>query len=205
VQDSAVLVGVFWLGRLCVGSFVQWHPSGYVGLANLGSESERCIGSRVRLVGVSISFEKNFYRLPFTPPPPLWFVVSVLQYVPFDSGASFSFVSEGFVGHTGIYVQQIGQAVTVSSAKGLVSSTFDSPGCRISLADEYFVANLVIIHWIYLMLFFGWTSFLAIRLLSLAFGRQSHCRHLQDVRLYSRVVMLSFPLHCYATCFLVTG
>jgi hypothetical protein len=27
-----------------------------------------CVGSRVRLVGVPISFEKNFYRLPFTPP-----------------------------------------------------------------------------------------------------------------------------------------
>jgi hypothetical protein len=39
-----------------------------VGLANLGSESETCVGSRVRLVGVFISFEKNFYRLPFTPP-----------------------------------------------------------------------------------------------------------------------------------------
>jgi hypothetical protein len=39
-----------------------------VGLTNLGSESETCVGSRVRLVGVSISFEKNFYRLPFTPP-----------------------------------------------------------------------------------------------------------------------------------------
>jgi hypothetical protein len=48
-----------------------------VGLANLGSESESCVGSRVHLVGVFISFEKNFYRLPFT--PPLWFVVSVLQ------------------------------------------------------------------------------------------------------------------------------
>jgi hypothetical protein len=34
----------------------------------LGSESETCVGSRVHLVGVSISFEKNFYRLPFTPP-----------------------------------------------------------------------------------------------------------------------------------------
>jgi hypothetical protein len=39
-----------------------------VGLANLGSESEMCVGSCVHLVGVSISFEKNFYRLPFTPP-----------------------------------------------------------------------------------------------------------------------------------------
>jgi hypothetical protein len=39
-----------------------------VGLANLGSESETCVGSLVHLVGVSISLEKNFYRLPFTPP-----------------------------------------------------------------------------------------------------------------------------------------
>jgi hypothetical protein len=39
-----------------------------VGLTNLGSESETCVGSRVRLVGFLISFEKNFYRLPFTPP-----------------------------------------------------------------------------------------------------------------------------------------
>jgi hypothetical protein len=37
-------------------------------LADLGSESETCVGSRVRIVGVFISFEKNFYRLPFTPP-----------------------------------------------------------------------------------------------------------------------------------------
>jgi hypothetical protein len=29
---------------------------------------EKCVGSRVHLVGVSISFEKNFYQLPFTPP-----------------------------------------------------------------------------------------------------------------------------------------
>jgi hypothetical protein len=40
-----------------------------------------CDGSRVHLLGSSISFEKNFYRLPFTPPPALWFAVSVLQVV----------------------------------------------------------------------------------------------------------------------------
>jgi hypothetical protein len=40
--------------------------------------SETCVGSRVHLVGAFISFEKNFYRLPFTLPP-LWFAVSVLQ------------------------------------------------------------------------------------------------------------------------------
>jgi hypothetical protein len=39
-----------------------------MGLDNFGSESETCVGSRVHLVGVSISFEKNFYRLPFTHP-----------------------------------------------------------------------------------------------------------------------------------------
>jgi hypothetical protein len=39
-----------------------------VGLANLGRESETCVGSCVHLVGVSISFEKKFYRLPYTPP-----------------------------------------------------------------------------------------------------------------------------------------
>jgi hypothetical protein len=43
----------------------------------LGSESETCVGSCVHLVGGSISFEKNFYRLPSL--PPLWFAVSVLQ------------------------------------------------------------------------------------------------------------------------------
>jgi hypothetical protein len=34
---------------------------------------------RVRLVGECISFEKNFYRFPFT--PPLWFAIPVLQVV----------------------------------------------------------------------------------------------------------------------------
>jgi hypothetical protein len=47
-----------------------------------------CVGSRVHLVGVSISFEKNFYRLPFTTPclvrrigPSLSFIVLVLLQV----------------------------------------------------------------------------------------------------------------------------
>jgi hypothetical protein len=31
-------------------------------------ESETCFGSCVHLVGILISFEKIFYRLPFTPP-----------------------------------------------------------------------------------------------------------------------------------------
>jgi hypothetical protein len=54
--------------RLEVSSLVQYHSSGYMDMANLGSESETCVGSRVRLVGAFISFKKIFYRLPFTPP-----------------------------------------------------------------------------------------------------------------------------------------
>jgi hypothetical protein len=42
-----------------------------VGLTNLGSESETCVGSRVRRVGVSISFEKNFIGSHSLPPPSL--------------------------------------------------------------------------------------------------------------------------------------
>jgi hypothetical protein len=53
-------VGCWFLGLVAV----QWLR----GLAHLGSESETCVGSRIHLVGVSISFEKNFYRLPLTPP-----------------------------------------------------------------------------------------------------------------------------------------
>jgi hypothetical protein len=74
---------------LCV--FVSFGSEGYVlvpktisSLVAMWSwptlivESETCVGSCVHLVGASISFEKIFYRLPFT--PPLWFAVSVLQY-----------------------------------------------------------------------------------------------------------------------------
>jgi hypothetical protein len=78
VQVSALRVGVFWLRRLFGGSEVQWHSSGYVDLANFGSESETCVGSRVRLVGVSISFKKNFLSA-LIHSPPLCFAVSVLQ------------------------------------------------------------------------------------------------------------------------------
>jgi hypothetical protein len=53
-------VGSWFLGLVAL----QW----LCGLANLGSKSETCVGSLVHLVGASISFEKNFYRLPLTPP-----------------------------------------------------------------------------------------------------------------------------------------
>jgi hypothetical protein len=60
LRSQVLEVGSWFLGLV--------DSSGCVDLADWGSESETCVGSRLRLVGVSISFEKNFYRLPFTPP-----------------------------------------------------------------------------------------------------------------------------------------
>jgi hypothetical protein len=42
-------------------------------------------------------------------------------------------------------VQKIGQSIVVNSAKGFMSSHSICPGCSIVLADEGFVANLVVI------------------------------------------------------------
>ena len=63
----------------------------------------------------------------------------------FDSGASFSFVSEGFVVRASLSMQKISQPVLVSSARGPISSFSVCLGCSIVLADEVFVANLVVI------------------------------------------------------------
>jgi hypothetical protein len=49
-----------------------------VGLTNLGSESETCVGSRVRLVGVFHLLREEFLPAPIHSPP-LWFAVSVLH------------------------------------------------------------------------------------------------------------------------------
>jgi hypothetical protein len=58
------------LGSVSLGvdSQSQLHSSGCMGLANLGSKSETCVGSRVHLVGASISFEKNFLSAPIHSP-----------------------------------------------------------------------------------------------------------------------------------------
>jgi hypothetical protein len=66
-------------------------------------------------------------------------------FILFDSGASFSFILKAFVDRMGISIQQIGQPITVNSAKGRISSNYVCPGCVIRLADEDFVANLVVI------------------------------------------------------------
>jgi hypothetical protein len=66
-------------------------------------------------------------------------------FILFDSGASFSFVSKAFVDRTGISIQKIGQPIIVNSAKGPISSNYVCPGCVVHLADEDFVANLVVI------------------------------------------------------------
>jgi hypothetical protein len=66
-------------------------------------------------------------------------------YTLFDSGASFSFVSDAFVAHAHLFRQKISQPIVVNSAKGFISSTLVCPGCSIFLADETFVDNLVVI------------------------------------------------------------
>lgn len=63
----------------------------------------------------------------------------------FDSGASFSFVSENFVSRAGISVQRMGHPIVVSSANGSISSCSVYPGCFVILANEVFSANLVVI------------------------------------------------------------
>jgi hypothetical protein len=63
----------------------------------------------------------------------------------FDSGASFSFVSENFVSCAGLSVQRMGHQIVVSSAKGSISSCSVCPSCSIVLADKIFSANLVVI------------------------------------------------------------
>jgi hypothetical protein len=66
-------------------------------------------------------------------------------YTLFDSGASFSFVSNAFVARACLFRQKISQPIVVNSAKGFISSTLVCPWCSIFLADETFVANLVVI------------------------------------------------------------
>jgi hypothetical protein len=66
-------------------------------------------------------------------------------FILFDSGASFSFVLKAFVDRMGISIQQIGQPITVNSAKWSISSNYVCPGCVVRLGDEDFVANLVVI------------------------------------------------------------
>jgi predicted aspartyl protease len=63
----------------------------------------------------------------------------------FDSGASYSFVSEDFVSRAGLSVQRLGHLILVSSPNGSISSCSVCQECSVILADEAFSANLVVI------------------------------------------------------------
>jgi hypothetical protein len=63
----------------------------------------------------------------------------------FDYGASFLFVLDAFVARGHLFRQKMSQPIVVNSVKGFISSTLVCPGCSIFLADETFVANLVVI------------------------------------------------------------
>jgi hypothetical protein len=72
-------------------------------------------------------------------------VDSFVAHALFDSGASYSFVSENFVSQTGLSVHRLGHPILVSSANGSTSSCSVCQGCSVILADEVFLANLVVI------------------------------------------------------------
>jgi hypothetical protein len=72
-------------------------------------------------------------------------VDSFAAHALFDSGTSYSFVSEDFVSRAGLSVQSLGHPILVSSANGSISSCSVCQGCSIILADEVFLANLVVI------------------------------------------------------------
>jgi hypothetical protein len=63
----------------------------------------------------------------------------------FDSGATYSFVSLEFANKAKLSRQEIGQSVVVSSPAGPISSSIVCPGCVISIDNEDFVANLMVI------------------------------------------------------------
>jgi hypothetical protein len=72
-------------------------------------------------------------------------VDSFAAHALFDSGASYSFVSEDFVSRAGLSEQRLGHPILVSSANGSISSCSVCQGCSIILAEEVFSANLVVI------------------------------------------------------------
>jgi predicted aspartyl protease len=72
-------------------------------------------------------------------------VDSFVAHALFDSGASYSFVSENFVSRAGLSVKRMGHPIMVSSANGSISSCTVYLGCSVILAEEVFLANLVVI------------------------------------------------------------
>jgi hypothetical protein len=72
-------------------------------------------------------------------------VDSFVAHALFDSGASYSFVMKKFVSQAGHSVQRLGHPILVSSANGSISSCSVCQGCSVILADEVFLANLVVI------------------------------------------------------------
>ena len=78
----------------------------------------------------------------------------------------------------GLSMQKIGQSIVVSSAKGSISSHLICPGCHIFLAEEGFVANLVVIPLESFDVILGMDWLSQYPVLSLVSGRQYLCRHL---------------------------
>jgi hypothetical protein len=96
----------------------------------------------------------------------------------FDTSASFSFASNAFVPHACLFRQKISQSIVVNSAKCLISSTLVCPGCSIFLADEAFIANLVVIPLKSFDVILGMDWLSQYQAIISFFGRQCLCRPL---------------------------
>jgi predicted aspartyl protease len=98
-------------------------------------------------------------------------VDSFVAHALFDSGASYSFVSENFVSRAGLSVQRLGHPILASSANGSISSCSVCQGCSVILADEVFSANLVVISLGAFNVILVWIGYLSIAQLYPVFGR----------------------------------
>jgi hypothetical protein len=123
-------------------------------------------------------------------------VDSFAAHALFDSGASYSFVSEDFVSRPGLSVQRLGHPILVSSTNGSISSCSVCQGCSVILADEVFSANLVVISLGHSMLSWVWIGYPSIAQLYLVFGRQCYCRRRRVRRWYSWEVPQSSCYPC---------
>jgi hypothetical protein len=100
----------------------------------------------------------------------------------FDFGAIFSFVLDAFVSRACLFMQKINQSTVVNSAKGIISRTLVCLGCSIFLANETFVANLVVIPLESFDVILGMDWLSQYQAIISYFGRQCLCRHLLEGR-----------------------
>jgi hypothetical protein len=123
----------------------------------------------------------------------------------FDSGASFSFVSENFVLRAGLLEQSMSHPIVDSSAKGSISSCSVCPGCSVVLADEVFLANLVMISLESFDVILGMDWLTQYRAVISYFWRQCYCRRRRVGRWYPWEALQSTLFPCCPNYFRIVG